>query len=50
MHQKARSKSNRSPSKRSFKKVLATSGLSEKVSKKVWEWYNPPEKSNNPYS
>jgi hypothetical protein len=45
MHQKTRSKSNRAPSHRSFKKVLATSGLSESVSIKVWEWYNPQEKS-----
>lgn len=51
MRQKTKGKPNIAPSERSFKRGLATSGISKNVSNKVWEWYNPPEikkqQSNN---
>lgn len=43
MRQKTKGKQNIAPSERSFKSVLANSGLSKNVSNKVWDWYNPPE-------
>ena len=43
MHQKTRSKTSREPSKRSFERALETSGLSKKVTNRVWDWYHPQE-------